>query len=117
MEDSECQGGQLCCPSGCNKVCKDPEMDSSSGAYLPVPPSQPSSQGMEIKHCPQPSGLAGICSYDEIVNCLGDDECKNGQLCCSEGCNKVCKDPVTFQPLKPQPKTSTNSRNFNQRRY
>ncbi|XP_076455322.1 antileukoproteinase-like [Babylonia areolata] len=44
--------------------------------------------------CPKPSGMAGICVFDPNVNCLYDSECDGDKKCCSEGCGKVCKDPV-----------------------
>ncbi|CAL8118308.1 unnamed protein product [Orchesella dallaii] len=98
LQDSQCQGGQLCCPDGCNRICKDPEPETAGESHPP-----PAS--LEVIHCPPATGGSfGICSFDENVNCLGDEQCKNGQMCCADGCNKVCKEPVRFQPIKPQPK-------------
>ncbi|XP_076470772.1 uncharacterized protein LOC143300741 isoform X2 [Babylonia areolata] len=52
--------------------------------------------------CPPPSAIMGICVFDPAVNCLNDSECQTGRKCCSEGCNKVCKDPIqestTYSP-------------------
>ena len=45
---------------------------------------------MFIVKCPNTTGLFGTC--DE--KCSGDDECSNGQLCCSNGCGHDCMDPV-----------------------
>ena len=40
--------------------------------------------------CPNASGLIGTC--DE--QCSSDDECSDGQLCCSNGCGHDCMDTV-----------------------
>jgi len=132
LQDQQCQGAQLCCPNGCNKICKDPVLVGTDapkkptdnlpglnidnqGPQRPTPPKPnmgtakddgpqkptPPQQGIVIKQCPKSSGSFGICSYDESKNCLGDEQCQNGQMCCSEGCNKVCKEPVTFENKVP----------------
>ncbi|XP_053380206.1 uncharacterized protein K04H4.2-like [Mercenaria mercenaria] len=44
--------------------------------------------------CPPSSGRAGICIFDPSVNCLSNRDCSGGQICCREGCGKVCKNPV-----------------------
>ena len=37
--------------------------------------------------CPEiPPGTGGIC----VEACSSDDDCPDGQLCCSNGCGKVC---------------------------
>ena len=46
-----------------------------------------------IGQCPPPSGLVGICVFTS-ENCLSDSECGIGELCCSEGCGRVCKAAV-----------------------
>ena len=45
---------------------------------------------MFIVKCPNTTGLFGTCEE----RCSGDDECSDGQLCCSNGCGHACMDPV-----------------------
>ena len=41
--------------------------------------------------CPTvPPGTSGTCA----VECTDNSECNNGQLCCSNGCGRVCVGPV-----------------------
>ena len=40
--------------------------------------------------CPDVTNLSGTC--DE--RCSSDDECSDGQLCCSNGCGHACMDTV-----------------------
>ena len=80
------QRGQLCCSHGCGQKCKEPVRRQ----LVPI---------------------QGQCPYDDLatrVRCFSPqtDECKGhceqrGQLCCSHGCSKICKDPVTFELPKP----------------
>ena len=50
--------------------------------------------------CPRiPPGTIGTC----VLKCRSDADCKNGQLCCSNGCGKVCMDPVFPKPVCPPP--------------
>ena len=45
---------------------------------------------MFVAMCPNTTGLLGTC----VIKCSNDDECSDGQLCCSNGCGRVCLDPV-----------------------
>jgi len=95
--DNQCKNGQICCPSGCNSECMDPARD-----YAPAPlPPVIDDKGAFIGQCP-PSKVSfgGICSFDPRYNCLKDSDCSTGKRCCSEGCNKVCKD-TSVGPLPP----------------
>jgi len=82
--DNECKIGQLCCNDGCGKICKDAV--TSSKPYTP-----PNEDGQ----CPQAKRVFGTCVFTPGVNCVGDNECKIGQLCCADGCGKICKDVVS----------------------
>ncbi|XP_046546850.1 WAP four-disulfide core domain protein 3-like [Haliotis rubra] len=81
ITDSECSDGKVCCSEGCGSVCKAP---------LHLQPVKRASGS-----CPAPSGMISICLFVPGVNCIQDSECSDGKLCCSEGCGKECKDPVT----------------------
>ena len=80
--------GQLCCGHGCGQKCKDP-----------------------VRRQPQPTPVQGQCPYDDLaprVRCSGPqiDQCygqceRQGKLCCSNGCSKICKDPVRWQEPTP----------------
>ncbi|CAL8144757.1 unnamed protein product [Orchesella dallaii] len=35
LQDSQCQGGKICCPDGCNKICKNPQRVRRSLADYP----------------------------------------------------------------------------------
>ena len=39
--------------------------------------------------CPNATGPA-IC----VIDCNGDDECDGNMLCCSNGCGRLCTEPV-----------------------
>ena len=46
---------------------------------------------MFVAMCPNTTGLLGIC----VNKCSDDDECSDGQLCCSNDCGgSQCLDPV-----------------------
>ena len=45
---------------------------------------------MFVAMCPNTTGLLGTC----VIKCSNDDECSDGQLCCSNGCGRECLDPV-----------------------
>ncbi|CAG7824673.1 unnamed protein product [Allacma fusca] len=45
--------------------------------------------------CPKPSGGGSACVFDPKKNCLSDDQCCGSEKCCSEGCGKVCKCPIS----------------------
>ena len=45
---------------------------------------------MFVAVCPNITGTPGIC----VDQCSDDDDCSDGQLCCSNGCGHVCLDPV-----------------------
>ena len=45
---------------------------------------------MFIAMCPNVTGRVGACED----RCFDDDECSDGQLCCSNGCGHDCMDPV-----------------------
>ncbi|KAG6450117.1 hypothetical protein O3G_MSEX006396 [Manduca sexta] len=52
-------------------------------------------QGAEAQNksgrCPRvPGGSGGIC----VEGCSGDRSCPGRQKCCSNGCGRVCKNPV-----------------------
>lgn len=50
--------------------------------------------------CPRITpGTIGTC----VIKCRGDEDCKNGQLCCSNGCGRVCTDPVFPKLVCPRP--------------
>ena len=42
--------------------------------------------------CPLlPFDVAGIC----VEECSSDDDCRRGELCCSNGCGHICEPGVT----------------------
>jgi len=46
------------------------------------------------RRCPRPSQQFGICVFDPNRNCLRDRQCPRFQICCPDGCNRVCRFPV-----------------------
>lgn len=51
--------------------------------------------------CPPASPNPGICVFDPKRNCLGDEFCPPGSLCCPEGCGRVCKPEPMIVPTSP----------------
>ncbi|XP_046335422.2 WAP four-disulfide core domain protein 5-like [Haliotis rufescens] len=86
ISDSECSDGKVCCSEGCGSVCKVPIPNAKREIIQPAKRVTGS--------CPASSGLVGICLFVPGVNCIEDSECAYGKLCCSEGCGKMCKEPV-----------------------
>jgi len=101
VDDNACKNGQVCCSDGCNKICRD--------AYGPsAPPSKVPSGGQ----CPPVPPTIGACVFKPELNCVDDDACKNGQVCCSDGCNKVCRDAFeSSAPTKEVEETKVPSSN------
>ena len=88
QEDEDCKGRDKCCATGCIKECITPP--------LPIP-TTPEPK----KECPKPwKGLNGIC--DRLGDmCTDDEDCNGSSLCCFNGCQKGCIDPVpTDKPGK-----------------
>lgn len=88
QEDEDCKGRDKCCATGCIKECITPP--------LPIP-TTPEPK----KECPKPwKGLNGIC--DRLGDmCADDKDCNGSSLCCFNGCQKGCIDPVpTGKPGK-----------------
>jgi hypothetical protein len=106
VDDNECQNGQICCPDKCNKICKDPSTASPEEEPKPYIP-QPYNGGDKGK-CPVVPPTFGVCAFNPDVNCKDDNECKIGQLCCNDGCNKICKDSVKSTKDEPKPYIPSN---------
>lgn len=80
-EDEDCKGKDKCCATGCIKECVTP----------PLPTSTTPEPKME---CPEPwKGLNGICDRRGDM-CADDKDCNGSSLCCFNGCQKDCIDPV-----------------------
>lgn len=94
-QNTDCSNGEVCCPQGCNKICKQP-LSFPPRKPTPRPPTPPSG---DDDSCPPPSATFGACVFDPSVNCVDSSGCLNGKICCADGCGKVCKDPVG--PKKP----------------
>ena len=87
-ECNNCEAiGQRCCPHMCGQKCKDPVRRQE-----PTP-----IQG----ECPYDDLLPRVlCQGPQVDRCYGQCE-QQGKLCCSNGCNKICKDPIIIDPPRP----------------
>ncbi|XP_078366590.1 uncharacterized protein LOC144650724 isoform X3 [Oculina patagonica] len=84
-EDFDCKGKDKCCATGCIQECVTPP-------EFPGPPVIPGPK--KEGRCPKPwKGLDGICDRRGDM-CAVDKDCAGGALCCFNGCQKDCVDPV-----------------------
>ncbi|KAK3088649.1 hypothetical protein FSP39_021894 [Pinctada imbricata] len=82
--NSQCPKGTMCCSNGCGHTCQ-------------VPVSR-----MRGK-CPSYNkDTVGICVGNGAggKKCSGDMDCKNGDLCCNNGCGPVCTPADTKTPCQ-----------------
>ena len=75
--------GQVCCSNGCGRQCTNPvtNVRTTTPRQIPSGPQCPPLEPGTFGHC------AEMCN-----NCEA-----RGQLCCSNGCGHVCKDPVYYR--------------------
>ena len=81
--------GQVCCSDGCDQICKKPRPSFFPIPVIPRPNIEPITVApTKDPRCPNTTNMIGIC-IDSCIDCgFG------GQICCSNGCGRVCMDPV-----------------------
>ena len=78
-DDYDCKGRDKCCATGCIQECV-------------TPPRRP--EPRKEGQCPKPwKGLNGICDRRGDM-CSDDKDCSGLALCCFNGCQKDCIDPI-----------------------
>uniref|UniRef100_A0ABM0M9L3 Papilin-like n=1 Tax=Saccoglossus kowalevskii TaxID=10224 RepID=A0ABM0M9L3_SACKO len=93
-DNDDCDGSSLCCYNGCGHVCTQPVTETEKGVQqeevlvesvvLATPTQTP-------RLCPSSDSFDfAICT----VFCSEHSDCDEGRLCCSNGCGRVCTDPV-----------------------
>ncbi|XP_055955489.1 balbiani ring protein 3 isoform X2 [Patella vulgata] len=92
LSDADCPRLSKCCAHACGRSC------------VQVVPSRTRvrAQSQTNKFCPPPSGRLGICVFGPN-SCTTDIDCGTGKICCSEGCGKECKTPLSNAQLCPVP--------------
>lgn len=59
-----------------------------------------SSESQTRGECPRGREVSS-CDFDYDINCLEDMDCTTrGKICCPDGCNKSCMDPIRRPPTK-----------------
>ncbi|ESO98049.1 hypothetical protein LOTGIDRAFT_143247, partial [Lottia gigantea] len=81
-QDGDCEGEKKCCDNPCGRTCH----------------VFPFRRIIAEPQCPKPSPYYGTCEFRPGVNCLNDNYCAPNEMCCREGCGRVCK-RVSNEPL------------------
>ncbi|XP_019635444.1 PREDICTED: kielin/chordin-like protein [Branchiostoma belcheri] len=106
-EDSDCIGSQRCCDSGCGLRCIYPTetrtitSDIESIAVNAIFTATITRE-MTSGQCPHPDNL----ECDHLNECLQDEDCADGSICCSNGCGFTCTPPWTMEKYGQCPMTS-----------
>ncbi|XP_077975154.1 uncharacterized protein LOC120333282 [Styela clava] len=81
--NNDCNYGRICCSTGCGSQCARAPLDER------CPPIDP--RMLELRQrilCLPPS-------------CYSNDQCKNGDICCYDGCRQRCISPPFTDPRCP----------------
>ncbi|XP_050397507.2 WAP four-disulfide core domain protein 3 [Patella vulgata] len=99
-EEGDCPMGRLCCDDGCGTICQNTTISQAQSPATAAPTLVPTTTGV----CPIPHGLGTLCLFITAKGtCFENTDCDPGQLCCNEGCGKVCKTPIPTASSTPLP--------------
>ncbi|CAH1246674.1 KCP [Branchiostoma lanceolatum] len=105
--DNDCIGSQRCCNSGCGLRCIYPTQTRTIKSDIESITvnaifTATITREMTSGQCPHPDNLQ--CNH--LSECLQDEDCNDGSICCSNGCGFTCTPPWTMEKYGQCPMTS-----------
>ncbi|XP_053409729.1 whey acidic protein-like [Nycticebus coucang] len=84
LNDEECGGNTLCCPSACGRSCRTP---------IIVP-------NVKAGDCPRVQAPLLPQPCEEKGECSVDSQCRDNKKCCFSRCAMKCLDPILENTLQ-----------------